>query len=260
MKETKKLSERRRLLRTRRRITLIFAAVAALVLVWFFALCRIGTVTVEGCVRADADKLVSESGLSTGSHVYAINKGKIASRLSASDPYVASVTVRRKLPKTLRLIVTEYCPAYYVEQNGRILVLSPDLSVLEIRDDVPSYEGTARLLLPGAFAYAVGETLAPEDPEAFATVREILTVLEASELAGSLTEIDLREKFDVKVLYKNLYTVVFGSYRGIENKLALCIRTIFTLENDVNLQNQTGVLTYRDENHTSFLPTGTVTN
>ncbi|MBQ0010336.1 MAG: FtsQ-type POTRA domain-containing protein [Ruminococcus sp.] len=254
-KRNKAVPERQRLSRTQVRITVFFAVATALVLVWFFALCRIGSITVEGNVHAEADKLTSAAGIETGTHIYAIDKGKIAARLAASSPYVSSVTVRRKLPKTLRLIVTEHRPAYYVEQNGVVLVLSPELSVLEIRDDAPSYDGTAHLLLSGTPDYTVGEPLFAESREDLDFIRGILGILEASDLAGSLTKVDLTEKFDVKILYKNLYTVVLGSYRDLESKLSLCIRTIRTLENDPNLQNQTGILYYLDEERTSFLPT-----
>ena len=251
----KKVSARLRLSRSRLLITLCFVAVTALVLVWFFALCRIETITVEGNIHTDADKLVSAAGVETGTHIYAIDKAKIESRLVAESPYVASVTVRRKLPKTLRLVVTERRPAYVAEQDGVFLVLSPELTVLEVRPDAPGYEGAARLLLPGTLAYTVGEPVRTEDREDFDLSLAVLRALASSGVADSLSQIDLTEKYDVKFLYNNLYTVVLGSYRDVENKLSLCIRTIRTLENDPNLRNQTGILYYLDDERTSFLPT-----
>ena len=131
-------SERRHKSRPRRRrgrfgfaykllsVLLVIAAVVAACLVFF----RINQVTVTGNARYTAEEIADVSGIRTGDNLIALSKSKIAARIRTRLPYVQSVSIRRALPDTVILTVTEHTAAaavsdganwWYISAQGKLL-------------------------------------------------------------------------------------------------------------------------------------------
>jgi cell division protein FtsQ len=131
-------SERRHKSRPRRRrgrfgfaykllsVLLVIAAVVTACLVFF----RINQVTVTGNARYTAEEIADVSGIRTGDNLIALSKSKIAARIRTRLPYVQSVSIRRALPDTVILTVTEHTAAaavsdgtnwWYISAQGKLL-------------------------------------------------------------------------------------------------------------------------------------------
>lgn len=107
------------------------------------SLFNIRTIEVEGISHLTREEVVELSGLTLGEHIYAANIDK-AQNMIASNFWVQQTEVRRKLPSTIVITVTERVPAaaittadglYIVDSAGVLLMkqkLLDGLSVLAV--------------------------------------------------------------------------------------------------------------------------------
>lgn len=169
-----------------------------------------------------------------------------------------SVTVRRTLPKKLHIIIEEYPPAFALEYDGQYFILSDRLTVLEVRDDISSsfYSGTAKLSLSGIKSLALGKQIEFEEKDDCDFYLGIIDTILTSPIGKKLSGIDLRQKFDIHILYNNIYTIVLPSWRTLDSDLSLCIKLITKLESDSYYAGVTGNIRVISDDKVSFQPTG----
>lgn len=258
MTNRNKTPEMTRLRKTHRLLWLIFIAAVLLFAVWFFGFCRIREIDVSGISYCSAEKIITDSGIKLGSHTYAVSKGKIAEKIKSENIYVRSVTVRRTLPKKMHIIIEEYPPAFALEYDGQYFILSDRLTVLEVRDDIGSsfYSGTAKLSLAGIKSLALGKQIEFEEADDYSFYLSIIDTILTSPIGEKLSEIDLRQKFDIHILYNNIYTIVLPSWRTLDSDLSLCIKLITKLESDSYYAGVTGNIRVISDDKVSFQPTG----
>ena len=238
-------------------IKFCFAAAAlALVFIFVFSV-RIKTVKIEGNTISSEEQITSSANLKSGAHMYSINKDNISAAILKANPYVNSVTIRRKLPSTLVITVTEDKPAFYTSSGSGFLILSKELRVLGTADSAYelSSSGIIPVVLPPIAKAETGKKLEFETSKGYAFNTELIRIFTESEMAEGITSIDLSSKFDVSAVYKSKYTIVFGTYTDLEKKLKFCKKTINYLEKTMPGVAGTVYATGTDE--ISFLVTGT---
>lgn len=83
------------------------------------------TIAVEGASRTTADGVAAAGGIAVGDNVLAADLETVARKIEA-DPWVATATVRRKLPSTLLVSVVEHEPAVVVSLGGELYLATRD--------------------------------------------------------------------------------------------------------------------------------------
>lgn len=73
-------------------------------------------IDVDGANRMSRQEILSRAQVSEGMNALALNMAAVQSRLSAA-PWVQTVTLRRELPGTLTVDVTEKQPSFWVQQG-----------------------------------------------------------------------------------------------------------------------------------------------
>lgn len=89
------------------------ALVAALAL--FF---KVESIEITGTSRYSTDEVERASGVHVGDNLYLMDKNAVASRITQQLPYVETVQISRRLPKTLCISVTECRGLAAIEQDG----------------------------------------------------------------------------------------------------------------------------------------------
>ena len=69
---------------------------------------RVEVVSVEGNHRYTREEIVEVAGIQQGDNLYAWNKFQVAERLLQSLPYIGEVSIRRVLPSTVVITVSEW--------------------------------------------------------------------------------------------------------------------------------------------------------
>lgn len=83
------------------------------------------TIAVEGASRVTADQVAAAGGIAVGENVLAADLETVAHKIE-SEPWIASATVRRKLPGTLLVTVVEHDPAVVVVLAGELYLATRD--------------------------------------------------------------------------------------------------------------------------------------
>ena len=81
---------------------------------------RVEVVSVEGNHRYSREEIVEVAGIQQGDNLYAWNKFQVAERLLQTLPYIGEVSIRRVLPSTVVITVSEW------EAVARVLPYAPE--------------------------------------------------------------------------------------------------------------------------------------
>lgn len=239
-------------------IVLCFSLVTILFIVLFLSACRIKNVSIDGCEHVDKTSLTEAIDIPTGRHMYAISKDKIAASIKGTSPYIQSVSIRRRLPSTLQIIVEEYEPLYYIAWKEQYYVLSQTLTVLEILPDKESAAAKAlcQLTLPEITKAELGKVLVFINKSDLQTLLSILSVLQETGITEQLTTVNLSEKFNLYACYQNKYVLYFGTSENLAAKISRCLSSIIYLTE--NMYGVKGNIYASAEGETSFVITGTI--
>ena len=92
-------------------ILVIVGVILASVTMFF----KTNQIVVTGVQKHTEEEVISASGLSLGENLFAVNEFEVERRIKEAFPYVGDVEIRRRLPDTFLLNVTERIPVAYFD-------------------------------------------------------------------------------------------------------------------------------------------------
>lgn len=90
-----------------------------------------------GLARLRADDVVEAAGIEKGTNIFRVDLGKAAERV-AGNPWVRSVTLRRRLPATVEIVVTERAAVAAMPYYSSYVLFDEDGWALEVVRDLPA--------------------------------------------------------------------------------------------------------------------------
>jgi cell division protein FtsQ len=101
---------------------------------------QVETVAVSGNSRYTEEEIVQVTGIKIGDNLYRLNKNQIALQLLQELPYVENVTIRRSLPSTIVITVTEWDAVARVvsSEDGEISTGSTEVEAVVEQDEEPT--------------------------------------------------------------------------------------------------------------------------
>ena len=227
---------------------LIICSTIAAALILFF---KTQHFVISGNQRYTEQDIIDSTGVELGDNMFLLNKYAISRQITRELPYVETVSIRRSLPDTLVITVTECQVAAAIVQDGKGWLLSSGGKLLEEVttaqvDQYPQISGV-ELLMP-----AEGESV--EFPAAGnATEEQILSLLQALEKRGTLGElesIDCSDADEIVMSYAGRFRVTMNYDDNFVQDLEALEKVIAELQ-----PNETGtiILTNLSE-RISFVP------
>ena len=207
-------------------LALIMGAVAAAMAVFFKA----EKIEVSGNSRYTAQQVVDVCGVEQGDNLFFMNKYEVAGRISQALPYVESVSIKRKLPESLRIRVTECVCDVALEQAGGVWLLCQTGKVVDFVEVKP--EGSAVVTGVTLAEPAVGGSLAAaEGSEAALTeLRALLDHLRAKGMLADVQEIHLEREDCVSFRYLDRLNVEIPWESDLDYKLDFLAAVVAKLE------------------------------
>lgn len=225
-----KAASRRRSVEHRRGFFLAVAILA--VLIGFIAglyklVFVVRSVSVEGDSRYSAEEIIAASGIRQGVNLYSFRASTADASVTLGCPYIEKAEVKRTVPSTVVLSVTEDVPLYYTDIFGKTKILSDGLRVLETLEDGENPpDGLIKLKLPGIIYSVEGRLLRFAGEKDERGIRATLTAASESALAGRITVIDLRNPFDIKAQCDGKYLLLFGGSSEIGKKFKAAAKVL----------------------------------
>jgi len=250
-KRTKKRTVQRRRRRSLRRYTLyyflaFFLIAAVGVTLSLTVLFPVKTIEVVGNTAYSDSELVEATGVELGDNLLRMRPKRIARELYDRYPYLDEVKVRRTLPDTvtIRVAIAEERAALRDAETGRFAVLSrkgralrTDLALcpegmiaadgFTVRTDGETEKNGEAPLPP----LQAGAPLAAAEEARFEALLQILDALDAQGLAEGINVIDLRDLFDIRMLYRGRLAILLGAADDLDYKIRFAAAAI---ENEVD--------------------------
>lgn len=164
---------------------LIIAAIVAACIVFF----RVDHIEVEGANRYTAQEIIDATGIEMRENLFLINKNQAVIQVKNQLPYVNEISIRRQLPDTLVVTITESTPVAALSYDGEWWLLDAGAKLLE-RGGQDIAAGHAQLMGLTPLSPAVGKPLAVDESGSrrLDALEELLAALDTYGLAVQITD------------------------------------------------------------------------
>ena len=168
-----------------------------------------------------AEEIIDASGIQMGDNLLLLNKAEVAAQIKQSLPYVSQVQIKRSLPSSVVITVTEYEISYAIrDEQGGWWLISRDGRVLEqTTEQIATHDHiyvdgvSIAVPQPGQSFSPVGAEGADpaELPAKRNAVLQLLNELENSpEIAKHIVSIDVSSSYNVEMWYGTQFRVMLG--------------------------------------------------
>ena len=228
---------------------LVFVAICGAIAVALALFFKVDKVTVTGNSRYSADKIVEAAGIQTGDNMFFLNKYKASEQITTALPYVETVQIRRQLPDTLVVTVTECTAPAAVQQDGKLWLLSGDGKIV----DSKTGDGKQYAMVKGLSLLEpqVGSDIQVPDEEQSSAqlLLTLLGLLRDKDMLADVQSIDLSDSATVILRYLDRFDVTFRWDADFDYKLDYLLAVVERLE-----INEKGAIDMTQEGKASFIP------
>lgn len=192
---------------------------------------KITEVRVEGVSVINPDSVREQSEIKIESNIFLLDKFAVSRKIFASFPYAKEVTIRRRLPNVVVIEITEAEPACAFSFQGYYWVTDRDGRILE------------RIAAVGQPGYPIVSGVAPLEPQVGAdavfsedqrdkqyALYPLIAALEAHEMLGKVTSIDLTQSYAATFMYEDTLEVRIGMPDDIDYKIGFITYALEQLE------------------------------
>ena len=194
---------------------------------------NIGTIQIVDNSLVSSEEIEKLSDIKTDSNIFLLEKNEVKEKI-LQNPYISEVVVKRKLPSTVSIGITERTPKYY-SINGKEYVLTDATGyILEV---VESIKGLELIQLSGIDAAVVPGSKIVSDEKKINQIKVFSDLIDRNLSEVSISVIELQSNSDIKVYFNNIMVKV-GSIDAMENKLNKAINII----TQQNIKNANGYI------------------
>lgn len=200
---------------------------------------KISDIQVSGNVLYSEQEIAEASKIELGKNLILLNKRRIVNNILDSKTYVDSVTVKRKFPSTVQLVIRESKLLAYLEYGETCYVINRRCKILS-PGDAASVAGYIHILGAAPQDPEVGEQLSLGEGEGAKLdyLADVMEQLMKKELYPYVQWIDMSNVASVKFLYRGSLTIDLGRNEGLEKKFDILERILQDLsENDRGIIN-----------------------
>lgn len=219
----------------------IFLVVGVIVALSLFF--NINKIVVSGDAVYSHETVIKASGVSEGDNLIFLSKSKLDKKISSELTYIGSVTVKRRLPSTLELVVKKTDAKLGIAMNGYFTLLDENGKVLE-KDLETVGENIILLNLGGIESAELGETVALKEEKVFTKLQDVLA--ECNQIGlRDISLMDISDIYNIKIVYQGRITLELGETdsENLSSKLALGKAAIEKQDEENNLYRGTINLT-----------------
>lgn len=224
----------------RNRLLLRLASVVAVVLAISFGISiffKVENVTVSGNEKYSAWTVLEASGIKEGDSLLSFGKAKASGKITAALPYVESVRIGIKLPKTVNIEIKELDVVYSIKDSmdswwlmtaeGRIVDRADSATagdytqILGVKLSAPASNQQAVAQETPAATDAEGNTLmsAVRASDQLTAALSILQFLEQCGIIGEAATVDVADLGNIELWYGQRYQVLLGDTTQLKYKI-----------------------------------------
>lgn len=249
----------KRMRRRKRPMSAYIIAVIMLVLTIGITMCftflfNVDSIVVSGESQTyDYMKIVDVSGLRAGNNLFRINTKKAEKQILDELLYVETADVSRDFPSTLRIHVTRCIPAYNVQYDDGVLLVSRQGKILSDNNFYSDIENLPIIYGLEPSDTEAGKALKSVNPNKYEAFTQIISRFDRDDNT-QIESIDITNEYEIMVNYRNGLVFEMGNWSDVEYKLDLAQNVM----NDDNIRGKKGSLKMVGSNQCSFRGNGEI--
>lgn len=204
-------------------VLMCLLALISLLLV-FLRFLGIGEFYIKGTTEYKLSELISKSGLRTGDPMYSVDEKQTQKKLLEACPYLKSVKVKKTFPNKICFEVEERVLGWYVAVGDDYYALDYDMMILleTYNEWALTERGLTKLVLPELESLICGHL--PEfgrgDEQLVRETLKIIDSFRTDALKDRISYLDLTNRFEIKLIIDQTFTVNLGDVIDLDTKLA----------------------------------------
>ncbi len=191
---------------------------------------KIELIVVEGNTMYQEGAIVNSANVQLGENLFRVDTDQIETTLKNNYPYIEDVQVKRTLPATLTIQITEAVPmGCFLQEDGSYVLISDKGRILQIAAGTPSQE---YLQVSGVAVSGLSpcQYLPEELSEEFVMFHYLFEAVDATGFTG-ITAIDLSDTLNMKMVYDDRILIYLGSEGDLVDKLDFAR---YAIENNID--------------------------
>lgn len=196
---------------------------------------NIANIEVFGNEKNSVDTYISLSKINLEStNIFAITNNGIKKNIK-ENPYVEEVTMKRVLPNTVQIYITERKVSYQIDYSGTYIYLDNQGYILELseeKQDVPTIKGFTTI----KESVQAGHRLVEEDLIKLNTIVKVMNYCKYNTIENKITSIDVTDDTNYIVKFEeDKKTVYLGDASNLSERLSM-LKTILKNEKDKEIE------------------------
>ncbi|MBO5163270.1 MAG: FtsQ-type POTRA domain-containing protein [Ruminococcus sp.] len=245
-------------MRRRRRMMSVYAfIVIVLVLTAGVTMCLTFLFNIDEIIVSGESKdytalqIVEASKVKAGDNLIRLDKEKAEKNILKRLIYVETASVDKDFPSTLRVNVTRCIPAYNVQYENRVLLVSRKGKILSDSDNYTDPENLPIIQGFEPKKLTEGADLKSENANKDEAFAQIISRFDRDDNTN-IASIDMTNEYDIVVEYRDGTIFKMGNWSDVDYKLDLAQ----TVMNDESVKGKSGYLTMVGKNQCSFRSSG----
>lgn len=195
-------------------VAIVIAAVGVVLsLTAFFG---IENITVSGNSRYTEEEILNQCIINTGENLFLADTKSASEMLELNLPYIYTAEIKRKLPSTIELVITEAEPSYYIENKDKTFILLDDnFKVLETGAEKGSGIAVKKAKVTAASA---GRQIEFENQDTGECLKKLSQAVKDNNV-DEITAIYSNNISDNYVVYDNRIEFKLGTCDDLEHKI-----------------------------------------
>lgn len=177
---------------------------------------HIDDITVTGNERYSVEEILNQCTIKTGENLFMADTEAAKEQIEFNLPYIYNAEIKRKLPYTIEITVTETEPVYSIKNKDKTYILLDDrFKVLEDAAEKSSGINISKAEIKSA---VLGKTIEFKDENVGKCLSDMAKVIRDNKFT-EITSIYSNNINDNYAVYDNRITFKLGSCKDIENKI-----------------------------------------
>ena len=216
--QVKKLKKKKKINRIIKVIILLAIIVGGICFALISPLFNIQEIQVTGNEKINSDTVVSLSELSKEQNLFKFSKTKVRNQIK-TNPYIENVTIKRKIPNKVELIVEERKKTFNVEFLNGYAYINNQGYILEISEQKADLPVITGISTPQEDIKA-GNRLNDEDLDKLEVAIQIMSIAKEYEIDTKISGIDITDKTNYIITMENEKKIIYlGNESNLNSKM-----------------------------------------
>lgn len=215
LKDYKKRVRRNKL---KRKLLLAVLIIFVITMILLYApFMKIKSINCVGNEKVLSEEIIASSQIFKGNNIFRINKNRAINKIE-DIPYIKNVSIDRKLPSSINIIVEECKVCGYILDNKKYIYIDENGKVLEVSDKIP--ETTAAVVNGVKLTKSnINEACEFKNKKQFHALTDIMFVIVNSRFNGMVTAIEISDVKNITVTVNNKLDIIVGDVENLDYKI-----------------------------------------